>query len=179
MTVKLQETIVYWKIFMSPNFHEVAILIISGKIFLGMIQVGYIKGVAWQYFCKILISQLSKICKICDNKVMRKFSSILFLCMLISDISGCDNVKVTKSSSSGIHSIGTSLDNIYGIILTELKGLWPNVFPLYRNVRWHKNNYMYELVLLISQNFLKSCKNFMAAVFDLIPVLISTSNEKI
>ena len=104
---------------MSPNFHEVAILIISGKIFLGMIEVGYIKGVAWQYFCKILISQLSKICKICDNKVMRKFSCILFLCMLISDIPGCDNVKVTKSSSCGIRSIGTSLDNICGIILTK------------------------------------------------------------
>ena len=48
--------------------------------------------------------------------------------MLISDIPGCDNVKVTKSSSCGIHSIGTSLDNIFGIILTELNGLWPNVF---------------------------------------------------
>ena len=104
---------------MSPNFHEIAILIISGKILLGMIQVGYIKGVAWQYFCKILISQLSKIREICDNKAMRKFPSILFLCMLISDIPGYNNVKVTKSSSCGIHSIGTSLNNIFGIILTE------------------------------------------------------------
>ena len=104
---------------MSPNISEMAILIISEKILLGMIQVGYIKGVAWQYFCKFLISQLSKICEICDNKSMRKFPSILFLCKLISDIPGCDNVKVTKSSSCGIHSIGTSLDNIFGIILTE------------------------------------------------------------
>ena len=104
---------------MSPNFHEMAILIISGKIFLGMIQVGYIKGVARQYFCKILISQLSKIRKICDNKAMRKFSSILFLCMLISDIPGYDNIKVTKSSACSKHSIGTSLDNIFWIIMTE------------------------------------------------------------
>ena len=37
---------------MSPNFHEMAILIISGKIFLGMIQVGYIKGVASNTFVK-------------------------------------------------------------------------------------------------------------------------------
>ena len=119
MTVKLQEIIVYQKIFMSPNISEMAILIIPEKILLGMIQVGYIKGVAWQYFCKFLISQLSKICEICDNKAMRKFPSILFLCKLISDIPGCDNVKVTKSSSCGIHSIGTSLDNIFGIIMTE------------------------------------------------------------
>ena len=100
---------------MSPNFHEVAILINRKNIF-GNDPSGH---VAWQYFCKISISQLSKIHKICDNKVMRKFPSILFLCMLISDIPGCDNVKVTKSSSCSIRSIGTSLDNIFGIILTK------------------------------------------------------------
>ena len=40
-----------------------------------MIHVGNIKGVVWQN----LISRLSKICEICENKATRKFPSIRYI----------------------------------------------------------------------------------------------------
>ena len=41
-------TVIYWEI-----FAKIAISIILQKIFLLIIHVGNIKGMAWQYFCKI------------------------------------------------------------------------------------------------------------------------------
>ena len=48
------------------------------KLFLQMIHVGNIKGVAWQHFWRNLILQLSQICEICENKVTQKYPVIQY-----------------------------------------------------------------------------------------------------